>query len=204
MITNNIDNIEVNVNQNQTLRNINELWPPSEICENVLTLNADQTLIFDHILKHICTSEDQMFHFVTGGAGAGKSVLLNMLYQAMSRIYNLDAQNRPDLKAVIKMCPTGKAAYLIGGKTIHGTLGIKPANSYKIYKHLPADQLNTLFVQFMNTKVVLLDEVSMVGCNLFRFIDLRLQKITGKNAPFGGLHVICFGDLYQLPPVKDK
>ena len=69
---------------------------------------------------------------------------------------------------------------------------------------MSADRLNSFHVKLLGTKVVLIDEISLVGTNFFKFIDLRLQEIKGNRNPFGGLHVICFGDLYQLPPVRDK
>ena len=35
-------------------------------------------------------------------------------------------------------------------------------------------------------------------------LDLRLQEITQKDIPFGGIGVICFGDLMQLTPIQGK
>ena len=194
---------DININVNTTLRTINEIWPLSKLCDSVSILNKDQRCIFDHIMKHLCTCDDQMFYFITGGAGAGKSVLLQTLYHGMSRYYNLDPNHNPSFKSILKVSPTGKSAYIIKGQTIHAGLGVKPAESYEHYVKLPADRFNTLHMQFQNTKAILFDEISMVGTNFFRFIDLRLQEITGNHMPFGGLHIICFGDLYQLPPVKD-
>ena len=52
-------------------------------------------------------------------------------------------------------------------------------------------------------KVVIIDEISMVGNKMLSFIDTRLQQLTGLKAAFGGLSVIAVGDLYQLKPVND-
>ena len=49
----------------------------------------------------------------------------------------------------------------------------------------------------------MIDEISLVGSKLFRQVDLRLQHVFGNYEPFGGKYVICFGDLFQLPPVRD-
>lgn len=43
----------------------------------------------------------------------------------------------------------------------------------------------------------------MVGCYMLRSIDLRCRQGTGVNEPFGGIFVYLFGDICQLPPVKD-
>ncbi|MCP4491089.1 MAG: hypothetical protein GY820_27805 [Gammaproteobacteria bacterium] len=46
-------------------------------------------------------------------------------------------------------------------------------------------------------------QFSMLGCNMFRLLDLRLQDIFRTKRPFGGLHVILLGDMFQLPAVQD-
>ena len=48
-----------------------------------------------------------------------------------------------------------------------------------------------------------IDEISMVGYNMFNAVDQRLRQIMGVNKPFGNLNVITFGDFRQLPPVGD-
>ena len=49
-----------------------------------------------------------------------------------------------------------------------------------------------------------IDEVSMVGNSMLNFIFNRLQEIKGDyNKPFGGVHVILVGDLFQLRPDMD-
>ncbi|MBT4315074.1 MAG: AAA family ATPase, partial [Candidatus Magasanikbacteria bacterium] len=55
---------------------------------------------------------------------------------------------------------------------------------------------------FQNLDTLVIDEVSMVRADMMNAIDLSLRKNTGNvNLPFGGVQVIMFGDLYQLPPV---
>ena len=53
-------------------------------------------------------------------------------------------------------------------------------------------------------KVIIIDEISMVGNKTLSLIDVRLQQLTGTKAVFGGLSVIAVGDLYQLKPVGHK
>ena len=69
---------------------------------------------------------------------------------------------------------------------------------------MSADQLNTFRIKNKHLKVVIIDEISMVGKSTFDFIDTRLQQLTGIRAPFGGLSVIAVGDFYQLKPVNDR
>jgi hypothetical protein len=101
------------------------------------------------------------------------------------------------------LAPTGKAAFLVGGNTIHSALHI-PANQSLTYRRLDHDSLNTLRTQIENIKLWFIDEISMCGTRLFSFIHQRLQEVHNHNKPFGGSSVIAFGDLYQLPPVMDS
>ena len=65
------------------------------------------------------------------------------------------------------------------------------------------NELNTFRIKYRHLKVVIIDELSVVGTRTLNFIDTRLQQLTGIRAPFGGLSVIAKGDLYQLKPVGD-
>jgi hypothetical protein len=100
------------------------------------------------------------------------------------------------------VAPTGKAAFLAGGNTIHSVMHI-PANQSLQYYRLDHDSLNTVRSQIGHIKVWLIDEISMVGNRMFSFIDQRLQEVYNTNKPLGGASVITFGDLFQLPPVMD-
>jgi ATP-dependent DNA helicase PIF1 len=52
--------------------------------------------------------------------------------------------------------------------------------------------------------VVIIDEISMVRPDLMDGIDYILRKARESTVPFGGVQLIMFGDLYQLPPVVQK
>ena len=89
---------------------------------------------------------------------------------------------------------------------------------FKSNKRDPIELLN----RFRNVTLFILDEVSMLGLEDLYELSQRLKEImlllyietTGKekqcndkieyikNTPFGGLHIILSGDLYQLNPVK--
>ena len=51
-------------------------------------------------------------------------------------------------------------------------------------------------------KLICLDEIGLVNSNTFHRLSEWLCWIRGTSAPFGGLHVMLFGDFYQLPPVN--
>ena len=55
--------------------------------------------------------------------------------------------------------------------------------------------------------VVIIDEISMIGAQTLYKIHMHLQEIKGlhySNTRFGNVTIIAVGDLYQLPPLKDK
>ena len=50
-------------------------------------------------------------------------------------------------------------------------------------------------------------KISMIGAQTLYKIHMRLQEIKGlhySNTRFGNVTIIAVGDLYQLPPLKDK
>lgn len=174
----------------------------SEYNALVRSLNDKQKIFFYHVLHKIKTDDLPIYCFLTGGAGVGKSLLTTCLFQAITRFYSKKvAYNCDEVKAIL-CAPTGKAAYNIGGHTIHSTFCI-PANQNLKYKPLDAQQLDNMRVKFRSLKVIFIDEVSMVGNRMFNFINLRLQDIFGKDCPFGGISIIAKGDLFQLKPVFD-
>lgn len=102
------------------------------------------------------------------------------------------------------LAPTGRAAYNIMGNTIHSALTISAFHSLKTYKSLDSSRLNTLRCQLGAVKLIFIDEISMVGNNMFHVqINNRLKDIKGSSLPFGGVSVIAIGDLFQLKPVMD-
>ena len=59
--------------------------------------------------------------------------------------------------------------------------------------------------QLSKLEMILLDEISMAKSDLIYQLDLRLQEIKGKpRVPFGGVSILCFGDILQLCPVMGK
>ncbi len=138
-----------------------------------------------------------------GGAGTGKSLVTRCIHQGLNRLLGAMPGEDPIVDNVMLMAPTGKAAYNIKGTTIHKALHI-PASQALVHKPLGFDQLNSARSKFQYTKWILVDEFSMVGNKMLLYIHLRLQEIKGNNKPFGGLNVICIGDLYQLQPVMQK
>ena len=125
--------------------------------------------------------------FVTGRAGTGKSTLLRALQGA------LDAE-------IVVVAPTGLAAVNVGGQTIHSFFGLPPrlVRSDDIRRSRNGQVMRKL-------DFLVIDEVSMVRSDLMWAIDQSLRINRGRpREPFGGVRLVLFGDLHQLPPVVQE
>lgn len=169
----------------------------------IQSLNKKQKEYFNHVLHYIKTKNQPIYNFLSGGAGVGKSVLLKALYQALLKFYSHKPGENPDNCQVLVCAPTGKAAYNVGGLTVHSAFNIPADQGFK-FKPLDMQQLLSYQTKYKNFKMVFIDEISIVGKRMFNFINLRLQEIMGSTEPFGGVSVIAFGDLFQLKPVMDS
>ena len=176
------------------------LLPDDEYLTLLRSLNLRQREFFNHIVHWIKCKDEPVYAFLTGGAGVGKSVVIRALYQTLYRILNLKDGENPDDKRILLCAYMGFAAFNISGQTICSAFHKK---MYKGTNHLSADELNTFRIKYRHLKVVIIDEISMVGNKMLSFIDTCLQQLTGSKAAFGGLSVIAVGDLYQLKPVND-
>lgn len=121
--------------------------------------------------------------FITGRAGTGKSTLLNYW-------------KKRTLKKHVILAPTGIAALNVGGQTIHSFFRFPP----KILS--PKDIKKRKFAKiYQNLDIIVIDEISMVRVDLMAQIDLFLRINRNSDLPFGGVQMVFFGDLFQLPPV---
>ena len=177
------------------------MLPDDEYLTLLRSLNLRQREFFNHIVHWIKCKDEPVYAFLTGGAGVGKSVVIRALYQTLYRILNLKDGENPDDKRILLCAYMGFAAFNISGQTICSAFHKKMYQG--TYNHLSADELNTFRIKYRHLKVVIIDEISMVGNMTLSFIDTRLQQLTGAKAAFGGLSVIAVGDLYQLKPVGD-
>ena len=167
-------------------------------------LNKKQREFFYHALHLIKTSDKPFYAFLSGAGGVGKSQLIKSVYQASLKYYNAQAGEYFRRVHILLLAPTGKAAYIIKGNTIHNGLAVPASQSLKHYKPLDSGRLNTLRCKLGALKLILLDEISMVGNSMFTVqLNNRLKDLKGSKEDFGGVSIITLGDLFQLKPVMD-
>ena len=56
--------------------------------------------------------------------------------------------------------------------------------------------------ELRKVQILIIDEVSMVNADLLTFISTIFARLHDNITPFNGLHILCFGDFLQLPPVS--
>ena len=125
--------------------------------------------------------------FITGGAGTGKSYLLQQIKQYY-----------PFLTLT---STTGVSAININGQTVNSWAGVG------ICKRSIESVANSImkngvkYKQLALCKMLAIDEISMLKSETMEYIDKVLKIVRNNNAPFGGIQTILIGDFFQLPPV---
>ena len=169
-------------------------------------LNEEQRHFVLGLLNHVKATDEPFLVFLTGGAGTGKSVTIEAIYQCLIRWFARQPgfKEKPDMVTVLLVGPTGKSAFHIGGTTIHSALGIPVTQNKNELKPMSAELKNKFRNRLWNLKVIIIDEVSMVGAGTLQNIHKRLVEIFETDIPFAGRSVLFVGDLNQLRPVMDS
>lgn len=144
------------------------------------TTNKQQMLAYE-LIAHTNSS-----FFLTGRAGSGKTTFLN------------NVQNLVKEKQFLTLAPTGVAAILAGGDTIHSFFGLPmqvctPGTLGKMSQ--------AKILALLHADTIIIDEVSMARCDLIDAIDYTMRSILRNNLPFGGKQMVYVGNMFQLPPV---
>ncbi|CAH1232472.1 PIF1 [Branchiostoma lanceolatum] len=145
--------------------------------------------------------------FLSGPGGVGKSHIIKLVHHETLRLLTplsgryFDPNDLPVLLTAF----TGTAAFGINGMTLHSALSLGCGG--KEYQPLSSDKLNTLRSRLGKLKLLIVDEVSMVGADILYHVHRRLQDICGNSDPdtrFGGVSILAVGDLFQLQPVGQR
>ena len=126
--------------------------------------------------------------FLTGKAGTGKTTFLQTVQKEIDKNF-------------IVLAPTGIAAMLAGGETIHSFFGLP----LQICTPKTIGNVNRSKISIIKkVDTIIIDEVSMVRCDVIDAIDYTLRYVMKNSLPFGGKQMVFVGDLFQLPPVLRK
>jgi len=137
----------------------------------------------DDILE-LLDEDTQHFIYLTGAAGTGKTTLIERV------------KDECLLKKMV-VAPTGVAALNIGGSTINSAFRIG-FDTFPVIQESKDPRFKKLL---KNLELLIIDEISMVRAPMLDAISETLQIHRNSSKPFGGIHVLACGDLFQLPPV---
>lgn len=116
--------------------------------------------------------------FLTGGAGCGKSFVIEEALRLL----------RKKRRNVVVCAPTGIAALNVGGTTVHRAfklgLGVQGRGT-RLRVREPISQAD----------VIIIDEISMLRCDLFDAVSTIMRKARPRP------QLVVVGDFSQLPPV---
>ncbi|XP_066914113.1 ATP-dependent DNA helicase pif1-like [Clytia hemisphaerica] len=178
------------------------------------SFNQKQRNLFNYLFKYVLTlkhaeknssiDKPNPFRlFLTGGAGVGKSFLVRTLTEQMKKILKEPGQNNEKEPSVFVTASTGKAATNVDGTTLHSAFKLPIYGKGKHFKKLSGDNMHNLRLKFKHLKILLIDEISMIGEKSFKDLNQRLQEIKENNTEsFGGISILLIGDFFQLPPIK--
>ena len=133
--------------------------------------------------------------FVSGNAGTGKSFLISCIQSLLT------SRSIPFLTCA----STGIAADLIHGRTVH--------SAFSIFQLPNGDTVSSLDIAKPSghaislAPVIIIDEITMISRAVIDCLDHALRRLAaqafspGATLPFGGKHIILFGDLAQVPAV---
>ena len=163
----------------------------------------DNNVAFNQAVEFVRFTNKNLF--LTGKAGTGKTTFLKYIRQSVE-------------KKMVVLAPTGVAAINAGGQTVHSFFhigrSIYTPNDTRLRRKAAKDEPDQRTIaDFFNFRerqlqlirtldLLIIDEVSMLRCDLLDVIDKLLRWLRDReNEPFGGLQVLLIGDAFQLPPI---
>ena len=148
---------------------------------------------------------DPFYVFLSGGAGVGKTYLVSVLIEYLKRSLLFPGQNVDECPSVAVTASTGKAACNINGATLHSAFSLPIHGENFVPKtELKGKELTYFQAKYKFLKLLIIDEISMIGKLTFDDLNIFLQQIKGNKLDFGGVCVLVIGDFFQLPPVRQS
>ena len=142
----------------------------------------EQTQIFDTTNQEMQNAYNLIARtnksfFLTGRAGTGKTTFLKNIRKHVG-------------KKFIVLAPSGIAAINAGGQTIHSFFGF----NFSVQGPLSYGKMNSNKISIVqNVDTIILDEVSMVRCDIIDAIDRTLRECRHSSLPFGGIQMVFVG-----------
>jgi ATP-dependent DNA helicase PIF1 len=131
--------------------------------------------------------------FLTGSAGHGKTFLIKKIARDLKHIKNIGITST-----------TGTSAILIGGTTLHSYLGIGLGKDDVSSLYIKIKRNKKILDRWLDLDILIIDEISMLFCDLFDKLEHLGRVIKQNPKPFGGIQLILSGDYLQLPCISSN
>ena len=169
--------------------------------------------LIQHQDRHVtgeCSCQDvsPLRLFITGVGGTGKSFLIDALHDYIVHDVAAKSGEEMDYGSVVVLAPTGVAAFNVNGQTIHRCFKLpvqKGRAKNPRYISLDKPSLKEIRNILKHSKLIIIDEISMVSNGTLAMIHRRLEEVFGgaqEGKSFGDKNILVLGDLLQLKPVK--
>lgn len=136
--------------------------------------------------------------FLTGKAGSGKTTFMREITRSIN-------------KRAVVAAPTGVAAINAGGVTLHSLFqlpfspfipGVPTAMRSGGASGGYTQRLSKSKISIIRSmELLIIDEVSMVRCDMLDAVDHTLRRVRRSSQPFGGVQLLLIGDIQQLAPI---
>ena len=148
-------------------------------------LHPDQKEAGDYFLSRLRTSgaAEQLLMLLHGQPGSGKTFFIERVRDHTNIPMKITASS-------------GLAGMSLGGTTLDWLMGFN-RNSNKV-------DILKVRKRLIETELLIIDEVSMIGCLKLLKVDRILKTVFNDTRPFGGLNVLLVGDFAQLPAIRQS
>ena len=79
-------------------------------------------------------------------------------------------------------------------------IGLGKDDAATLVKKVYSNKLTS--ARWQRARALIIDEISMIDCDLFDKLDYVARQLKTAGRPFGGLQLVVCGDFFQLPPVS--
>ena len=183
---------------------------PDELLEMARKLAPEQLQALSKVIGHCkaikrnLKNSDHDFEplrlIIHGGSGSGKSFVLKCASFFAEKLLR-KAGGLIDKPRVLICAPTGMAAKLVNGATLHSVFDFKFGNEHM---GLSDKKLNDARDLLSELQLVIIDELSMMSSDLLYKLHLRLCEIYQTEEKFANIGIVLVGDVLQLAPIKGK
>ena len=125
-----------------------------------------------------------------GSPGTGKSVFVSRVKNFTNVLMSITATS-------------GIAAMSLNGSTVDYLLDKRYGDQNNKNPYKLQNRLSNIEKRLAKATMLVIDEISMMGCSKFVELDSLLRRVKNNGKPFGGLDILLVGDFAQLPPVGD-